>query len=256
MSVRRIIQWPLQRALVALSHLDLYVVRGMHRSERIEAERFLRARYWSIATDYVRNGTLELLCREVQEVPGSIAELGVYRGDFAALMHANLPDRRIHLFDTFNGFDDRDREVDDERSWVTRFHDFSDTSMDAVRQMFPEHAEVIFHRGWFPETTHDVADDERFALVSLDADLYQPMLAGLRWFWERMTPGGYILIHDYNNGSFTGTKVAAREFVASVVASYCPIPDWGGTAVIGKPIASGRIGEGVRWDAPAFHGAP
>lgn len=235
MLIRRLIQWPLQRGLVAMSHLNLFVVRGMHPSDRIATDRFLRARYWSIATDYVRNATLELLCRELRDIEGSIAELGVYQGDFAALMHAHLPDRRIHLFDTFEGFDSKDRQFDNERNYVATFHDFSDTSMTNVRGKFAPEANVVFHPGRFPDTTHQLDHCERFALVSLDADLYQPMIAGLHWFWERMNPGGYILVHDYNNGSFSGTKAAVREFAGRMASPYCPIPDWGGTAVIGKP---------------------
>lgn len=236
MRVKRLVQWPMQRGLVVMSRwLNHYVVRGLNDADRVDAERFLTARYWSIATDYVRNATLELLCRELKSVPGSIAELGVYQGDFAALMHRNLPDRRIHLFDTFQGFDQRDRQHDESREFVAEFHDFTDTSMEAVRRQFSRDAEVFFHPGWFPETTKDVSADERFALVSLDADLYHPMIEGLRWFWPRMSPGGYILAHDYNNATFTGSKHAVREFALEVGIHYCPIADWGGTAIVGKP---------------------
>lgn len=237
MRAKRLVQWPLQRGLVAMSrYLNLYVVRGLNPTDRVDAERFLTARYWSVATDYVRNATLELLARELQAVPGSLAEVGVYQGDFAMLMHSNLPDRRIHLFDTFHGFDRRDAQHDASRDFVTTFHDFSDTTIEFVRERFPAQAEVVFHPGWFPKTTSDVPPDERFALVSLDADLYQPMIEGLRWFWPRMSPGGYILAHDYSNASFAGSKQAVREFVKEVGATYTPIADWGGTAVVGKPV--------------------
>lgn len=236
MRVRRLLQWPMQRGLVVMSrYLNHYIVRGLNHTDRIDAERFLTARHWSVATDYVRNATLELLGRELQSVPGSIAEVGVYQGDFAALMHRNLPDRRLHLFDTFQGFDQRDRQLDESRSYVANFHDFSNTSIDFVRQQFPAEADLYFHPGWFPKTAEDIAVDEQFALVSLDADLYAPMMEGLRWFWPRMAKGGYILAHDYNNASFAGSKQAVREFTQEVGATYCPIADWGGTAVVRKP---------------------
>lgn len=237
--MRRAVQWPLQLVLVLMAdRLNMFVARGMHRSDGINAGQFLRAPLWSIATDYVRNATLELLCREIrqQEISGAVGELGVYKGDFALLMHANLPDRRIHLFDTFEGFDDRDRSADASKHYVAKFHDFSDTSAARVAGRFPNRAEVALHPGWFPESAHAAAD-ERFALVSIDADLYQPVLAGLRWFWPRLNPGGCILVHDYNNASFKGAKEAVREFLRTEPGTSCvPIPDWGGTGVIAKPI--------------------
>lgn len=237
MRLRRLAQWPMQRGLVMMGRWsNHYLVRGLHPTGKINGERFLRARYWSIATDYVRNGTLELICRELQSVPGSIAEVGVYQGDFAALMHHHLPDRRVHLFDTFEGFDARDRQFDVSKSYVAKFHDFANTSMALVKRKFPPDAAVVFHPGWFPQTASEVAKNELFALVSLDADLYQPILAGMQWFWPRMAPGGYIMVHDYNNNTFQGAKQAVRDFARKEGVPYCPIPDAGGTAVFGKPL--------------------
>jgi O-methyltransferase len=101
----------------------------------------------------------------------------------------------------------------------------------------PDPGLVHLHVGWFPDTTVDVPEDVRFALVSLDADLYGPILAGLDWFYDRLSPGGYILVHDYNNCAFGGTKKAAREFQERTGAALVPIPDWGGTVVVTRPAA-------------------
>ena len=38
-------------------------------------------------------------------VPGALAELGTYRGDFAWQLNDRFPDRKLYLFDTFEGFD-------------------------------------------------------------------------------------------------------------------------------------------------------
>ena len=45
---------------------------------------------------------------EHEGIPGSLAELGVYRGTTAKLLHALFPGRTLWLFDTFEGFDARD----------------------------------------------------------------------------------------------------------------------------------------------------
>ncbi|MGN1368958.1 MAG: TylF/MycF/NovP-related O-methyltransferase, partial [Aristaeellaceae bacterium] len=43
-------------------------------------------------------------------VPGSVAEMGCYRGDTSWQLSALLPDRTLYLFDTFSGLDPRDLE--------------------------------------------------------------------------------------------------------------------------------------------------
>jgi O-methyltransferase len=58
------------------------------------------------------------------------------------------------------------------------------------------------------------------------------VLSSLDWFYDRLSPGGYILVHDFNNEAFGGAKKAVREFQDRTGASIVPIPDWGGTAVV------------------------
>ena len=218
---------------------NYHVVRGMADAEqRPDVERFLEAMPWSITSDYVRQGTAQLLCSDVVErdIPGAIGELGVFRGDFAYLLSGYLPDRPIHLFDTFEGFDSRDTVVDARENLVDDFIDFSGTDPQSVRARFDDPSRVTLHPGWFPQSAAG-AEDVTFALVSIDADLYAPVLDGLTWFYERLSPGGYILVHDFNNSAFGGAKKATREFQERSGATVVPIPDWGGTAVVARPAA-------------------
>ena len=43
-----------------------------------------------------------------QDTKGDFAELGVYKGNSAKIFHALAPDRKLYLFDTFEGFSERD----------------------------------------------------------------------------------------------------------------------------------------------------
>lgn len=220
--------------LSAAQRINYHALRGMaDPSARPDVSRFARAAPWKITQDYVRDGTLELLCREVKErsVPGSLAELGVFRGDFALLMSTLLPGRRVHLFDTFEGFDPG--ELSQDRELIETTIDFSPTDPTAVRARFARPEMVELHVGRFPDTTAGVED--QFALVSIDADLYAPVLAGLRWFYPKLAPGGAIMVHDFNNAGFAGAKKAVREFQSEAGVGLVPLPDWGGSAVILKP---------------------
>lgn len=69
----------------------------------------------------------------VSGVPGDVAELGVYRGDFAVLLNLAFSERRLHLFDTFDGFDERDIAAERENSYSgAKAGDFGDTAKDGV----------------------------------------------------------------------------------------------------------------------------
>lgn len=48
----------------------------------------------------------------------------------------------------------------------------------------------IIKKGWFPSVMEDVEDT--FAFVSIDMDLYRPILEGLRYFYPRLAVGGIL----------------------------------------------------------------
>lgn len=186
----------------------------------------------------IRSATLYRLAQRLtqQNIAGSIAELGVYKGDLAVKLNALFPERPLHLFDTFEGFDSRDIQKEASSGFSrAQEGDFSDTSEKAVldRLSHPEQAGI--HKGYFPETALDL-EDEHYALVSIDADLYAPILSGLTYFYPRLTSGGAILLHDYNNGRFRGANQAVKDYEkehGSLLLT--PLCDLHGSAVILKP---------------------
>ncbi len=182
-----------------------------------------------------------VLCRmadrlESGAVAGAIGELGVYRGFTARKLNALFPRRPLYLFDTFEGFSARDIKEETARSCsFAREGEFSDTSEQLVLSLLPFPEQAVIRKGFFPDTAEGL-EHMTYALVSLDADLYAPILAGLRYFYPRLSPGGMILLHDYNNGRFRGVRQAADEYEAEAgPLSLVPLCDLHGTAVIVKP---------------------
>ncbi|MBQ9015088.1 MAG: class I SAM-dependent methyltransferase [Firmicutes bacterium] len=204
----------------------------------------------------VRSRCIGQLARRIRQlqIPGSLAELGVYRGDTAWQLNALLPDRKLYLFDTFEGFDARDvareqpQAATGEVSPHAKTGRFADTSPEAVLARMPHPQMVEICRGYFPESLGKLGGSESdapageaehfFALVSLDPDLYAPTLAGLEYFYPRMSPGGAIVVHDYNNLQFEGVKQAVTEFEQAVTKRtgqplhMVPLADLHGSCVI------------------------
>lgn len=186
----------------------------------------------------IRSATLLRLADRIlqKQVPGAAAELGVYKGELAWKLNALFPDRSLYLFDTFEGFDARDIAAETSAGYSRAAKgDFSDTSAEAVLARLPHPEQAVIRKGFFPETASGLSD-VRYAFVSLDADLYAPILAGLEYFYPRLNPGGVILLHDYNNGRFRGARQAVEDYEAAHQnLPLVPLCDLHGTAVILRP---------------------
>lgn len=184
--------------------------------------------------DYIRLASLELLSYEInkKKLTGNIAELGVYRGKFARYINQYFPERTLYLFDTFEGFDNRDIARETREKFSNGEQDFSNTSVDAVMAAmpFPEKCKLV--KGFFPESAVHI--DDTFVFVSLDTDLYEPVFNGLRFFYPKLVSGGYIFVHDFNNDAYQGSRRAVEQFCAEERINYFPLPDLGGSAVIMK----------------------
>jgi O-methyltransferase len=185
--------------------------------------------------DFVRNSSLELVAYEIIEknILGCVAELGVFKGEFARLINTLFPGRTLYLFDTFEGFDHRDVKIEIENGFsAAKKQDYYNSSVELVMDKMKYPESCIVKKGYFPETVTGV--EEKFVFVSIDVDLYEPIYNGLLFFYPRLQPGGYIFVHDYNNIGFGGAKAAVQKFAKEFNVSYFPLTDGCGTAVFVK----------------------
>lgn len=209
-----------------LSKRNLYLIKSLPYKPK--------SRLLPINLDYVRYTTLSLCYQEItkQKLDGNLAEVGVYRGDFAKRLNILFPDKKLYLFDTFEGFSNEDSLFEQQKNYSTATQDFTNTSIELVKSKMKYPDNCIFKKGKFPDTAIDVED--QFCFVSLDADLYLPIYEGLKFFYPRLVKKGYIFIHDFNNDQYTGAREAVIQFCQEQNIGFTPIPDIGGTVVITK----------------------
>ena len=181
-----------------------------------------------LGNDYVRLATLELLCRRLVGVPGAAAELGVYRGFFARCINRLLPDRKLYLFDSFEGFAE---EAGAAEAFQAAHRN---TAVEKVLSILPHPESVAVKPGFFPDSLEGL--EERFCLVSLDVDFYQTTLEGLRYFWPRLEAGGYLMLHDWGSPKLPGVAKALSDYEQELGAALHAVPlcDVGGSLVICK----------------------
>lgn len=214
------------------ANLDTYRRRGGEFDNRY-VEGFIQGNELNNGGDLARYFSLTLVCDQIikEGLMGDLAELGVYKGNTAALL-ATLARRlgsTAYLLDTYEGFDPADLvEIDADKGQV-----FADTSLEAVRSLVGDE-NVRYLKGHFPESASSLPANLRFCLVHIDCDLYAPFNAALHYFYPRLIKGAFLIMHDYSGSYWNGVEKAVDEFFSDKPERLVPIPDKSGTAVIRK----------------------
>lgn len=169
-------------------------------------------------------------------VPGDLIETGAWRGGATIYMRAILAAhgdgrRRVWVADSFAGLPPPDpaRYPHDAGS---RLHDFPQLAvpLEQVRENFRRYGllddRVRFLPGWFRDTLA-AAETGPLAVIRLDGDLYESTIVALEALYDRLSPGGYLVVDDY--GAIAACRQAVHDFRAArgVVEPIRPI-DWSG----------------------------
>jgi hypothetical protein len=163
-------------------------------------------------------------------VPGDLVECGVWRGGSMMLVALTLlalgrTDRRLVLYDTFEGLPKPDEDLDVDL-WGNRAIDgwrphrktdesssWAYASLDEVRAHMVSTGypmeRVSFEKGLVEKTIPESAPD-RIALLRLDTDWYESTRHELDHLFPRLSKGGVLIIDDY--GHFRGARRAVDEY--------------------------------------------
>lgn len=137
------------------------------------------------------------------KIKGDIAEVGVYKGGSARIICEVKRNKKLYLFDTFEGLPEVDA-IDT----LFKKGEFC-SSIKEVKEYLKEFKNVYFFKGFFPQTSTPIKNNT-FSLVHLDVDIYKSTLDSLKFFYPRMEKGGIIISHDYINSA--GVTEAFDEF--------------------------------------------
>jgi O-methyltransferase len=160
------------------------------------------------------------------EIPGDLIEAGVWRGGGAIFMRAALKaygvtDRVVWAADSFEGLPHPDPEQfpleAKARSGPVMQKVLSNlaVSLDEVKRNFAAYGllddQVKFLKGWFKDTL-PTAPGGPLSLIRLDGDFYESTMDGLNNLYDRLSIGGYVIIDDYGQVSWTYCRKAVDEF--------------------------------------------
>jgi hypothetical protein len=218
-------------ALAEAQNAD-FGIEGVYRHDFTATEKLIYARVCDVAiaspelvvglvraTDYVLKA----------KIPGAFVECGVFRGGstmavMLALLEHRVVDRDFYLYDTFSGFplpDEVDRYYDG-RSAIEEWHEKKRTENESgwlVSTLEETRANVAstgypiermtFVKGMVEDTIPSVVPTQ-IAFLRLDTDFYVSTRHELIQLYDRVAPGGVLIIDDY--GAFQGARKAVDEF--------------------------------------------
>ncbi len=149
--------------------------------------------YWE--SDYVRMQCFELAIKEIykRKLQGAVAEVGVFRGEFARYISKAFPNSRCYLFDTFDGFDANEalKELKSGNCTHALIEAYKQTNIAAVLERMPYLDNIVIKQGYFPQSLDGL--EETFVFVSIDVDFEDSIYECLTYFYPRLLRGGVSL---------------------------------------------------------------
>lgn len=148
------------------------------------------------------------------------AECGTWRGGMSFGLLSTLPNVRTHhMFDSFEGLP-VPSELDATESAPMSstddiWHNNNTATIEDVQasvDAFGFSNRVQLHKGWFSDTLPKAEFDAPLSLLRMDGDWYESTLDILNNLYDKVRPGGLILIDDYYD--WVGCSRAIHEFMA------------------------------------------
>ena len=161
------------------------------------------------------------LFRQVLGIPGHIVDIGVGSGGstFAWAKLCRLffdGSKQVYGFDTFSGFPTVCAE-DGKGPHVSRGAlNFGRTPFKHAAAPRNAGLPITFIEGdierTLPAWLNAMGPEFRVSLLNLDADLYAPTKTALTYLMPRMSPGGVVILDEYDVPDFPGEKQAVIDY--------------------------------------------
>lgn len=153
-----------------------------------------------------RTHTLVWAARQVNGLAGDFVECACYRGTTARIVTdmVGLEGRKYWLYDLFDH---------DETMPHHAMPAHSAKLFNEVRARFPE-PNVVVTQGRVPDVLQDVAP-ESVALLHLDLNNRDAEIGVLELLWDRIVPGGIVILDDFGWIMYAAQHNAEREWFAA-----------------------------------------
>ncbi len=169
------------------------------------------------------------------DIPGDFVECGVYLGGSIMLAthvsarRGGFPARRVVAVDTFRGFVRRtEHDISFDGNEVcqpsSQERDFYELARGNIRSVPGDQSCVEIVRGDVFQVLAPAIADRPVAVLRLDTDSYDTTKHELEVAWDRVSPGGVVIIDDY--GWCLGARKATDDFLKGRKAYLNRVNNW------------------------------
>jgi len=152
------------------------------------------------------------------KIDGDFVETGAWRGGTTIFMRAMLKlhgdtTRKVWVADSFEGLPPPKNNKD---GWDLSNNEYLKVSREVVEDNFRRFGllddRVMFLKGWFCDTL-PTAPIQNIAILRLDGDMYSSTMDALTNLYDKVSPGGFVIVDDYH--TWPACKRAVDEFLAA-----------------------------------------
>lgn len=171
--------------------------------------------YTGIGTSGLDN--LRFCCQQAikDAIPGDFLEAGVWRGGagiaMASIADYYQQDRTTWMLDSFQGMPPLNTECPHEVTDYSALTGLAVPLLEVVEgfKRFDVFDRVVFVPGWLKDTLPGLSV-KQLSVLRLDTDYYESTLASLVALYPILSPGGWVVVDDYD--CVPGAKTAVDQY--------------------------------------------
>lgn len=202
----------------------------------------MKAKNSSKNQDYMQQVTAretEILLQELTKtlthnISGDVVEFGCYKADTSVLYQkllesmghggafqpenqaAQASQKTLWLYDSFEGLPAKTREDNSAAGDAFQAGELLVTKREVIEKFKKMGLRLPKIKKAFFDDLDIIYDiPEKISYAFLDGDLYQSIKTSLRLVTDKMSQGGVIIVHDYNNPELPGSARAVDEWLKS-----------------------------------------
>lgn len=166
-------------------------------------------------------------------LPGDFAEFGVNTGLLSTMILRNTTfdesDKKFFLFDTYDGIPE-EMASETELKGVHKMNrnmysgnPANQNIIDFCRKQFGPHPGAVLVPGLLPGSIDDVEFD-LLSYISIDLNITAAEIGTIEKIWDRITPGGIIVLDDYGLTGHEEQNAAWNAFAAKQDRTIMALP--------------------------------
>ena len=148
-----------------------------------------------------------------ENIDGDVVEFGCFVGESSKYLRKSLDEynsaKHLYVYDSFEGLPPLS-DWEQNSGWTPG------TLKSTQEQLIGNFTNnnltpPIIHKDWFKNIPEEKIP-ESISFAFLDGDFYDSIYDSLSKIYDKVSPGGYILFHDFDRPDLPGVKAAASEF--------------------------------------------